>query len=104
MKKLVRLTNIKQLTDGVSFHCTTTDGQVISYDFLCIHPHNENYIIAINRLTANGDKIYIPNLFKEEYWVGKYDSNFFTKKRIEYHERMIKFLKQRLSEDNEESC
>lgn len=104
MKKLVRLTNIKQLTNGVSFHRITTDGQVISYDFLCIHPHNKNYIIAINRLTANGDKIYTPNLFKEEYWVGEYDSNFFTKKRIEYHERMIKSLKQMLPEDNEESC
>lgn len=104
MKKLVRLTDIKQLTKGVSFHRTTTDGQVISYDFLCIHPHNENYIIAINRLNANGDKIYIPNLFDQEYWVGDYNSNFFTKKRIEYHERMIKLLKEMLTENNEESC
>lgn len=104
MSKLVRLTDIEQLTDGVSFHNTTTDGQVISYNFLCIHPHNKNYIIAINRLTANGDKIYIPNLFIDEYWVGEYDSDFFTKKRIEYYESMIKFLKRTLKEDNEESC
>lgn len=100
---LKKLTNINQLKKGQPFHHTTNDGKVTSYEFICIHPKNEGYILALNLFTQNGDKIYIPNLYKEEYWVGEYDNNFFTQKRIEYHQRMIKCLEERLNK-NEKSC
>ena len=46
-----------------------------------MHPHNENYILALNSWTQNGDKLYIPDILKEEYYVGKYDPAFVRTKK-----------------------
>lgn len=92
MEKLI---DIKQLSKGVKFHVIYAE-KVISYKFLCVHPDNEQYIIAINNLTKNGDKIYIAELLQTDCWVGDFDAIFFLEKEIEYHKKQIEILKERI--------
>lgn len=68
------------------------------WEFLMIHPHNENYILALNSWTQSGDKLYIPNILKEEYYVGKYDSCFVAQERIRQYEKQIKRLQERIKQ------
>lgn len=88
--------DISQLTED----CTITlirGGQVQSWKFLMIHPHNDSYILAINASTENADKLYISNLFEENYYVGMYDSVFVLNERIKQYEKEIEYLKMLLN-------
>lgn len=88
--------DISQLTED----CTITlikGGQVQNWKFLMIHPHNDNYILAINASTENADKLYISNLFEENYYVGMYDSVFVLNERIKQYEKKIERLKMLLN-------
>lgn len=86
-----KLTDISQLKQGDRFTHIDADG-FNEYEFLCIHPHNPAYILAIDGLTKDAPKLYIKNIVKENsgYYFGTFDSAFVTKKRIE-------FLKERIS-------
>jgi hypothetical protein len=92
-----RIKDLSQLSKG----CTITkicNGEFQQWEFLMIHPHNKNYILALNSWTQNGDKLYIPNILKEEYYVGKYDSCFVAQERIKQYERQIKRLQERIKQ------
>ena len=56
-----KLTSIEQLKPGNKFIRIAGD-EITGYEFLCIHPNNDHYILALNNLTQHGDKIYIPHL------------------------------------------
>lgn len=91
-----KLKGISQLTED----CTITlikGGQVQNWKFLMIHPHNDSYILAINASTGNADKLYISNLFEENYYVGMYDSVFVLNERIKQYEKKIERLKMLLN-------
>ena len=92
-----KLTDINQLKRGDRFAHINADG-FNEYEFLCIHPHNPEYIIAIDELTQNAPILYINNIVKENsnYYVGKFDSVFVTKKRIELLKERISRLENRL--------
>ena len=44
-----RLTNIEQLKKGVKFYIISGE-EIHSYEYLCVHPYNESYILAIASL------------------------------------------------------
>ena len=88
-----KLTYISQLRPGDRFTHIDADG-FNEYEFLCVHPHNPAYILAIDGLTQNAPKLYINNIVKENsgYYVGKFDSEFVTKKRIEFLKERVKHI------------
>lgn len=92
-----KLTDISQLKQGDSFIHIDADG-FNEYEFLCIHPHNPEYILAIDEWTQNAPKLYIKNIVKENsgYYFGTYDSNFVTRKRIDFLKERISHLENRL--------
>lgn len=92
-----RLKDLSQLTDG----CTITlikNGDVYVWEFLMIHPHNTHYILALNSVVQSGDKLYIPDLFIDDYYVGNYDRQFVMKERIKQYKRKINALERRINE------
>lgn len=90
-----KLTNIEQLKKGVKFHIIRGE-EVLSYEYLCVHPNNESYILAIDGISKDAKKMYTKSLLKEtEVYVGEFDTLFFLNKEIEYHNKMINLLKKR---------
>lgn len=65
-------------------------GKLEISEFIMEHPNNEDYILASNPITQNANKIYIPLMIHEEYYVGEYDQAFVTAKRIEALEFEVK--------------
>lgn len=92
-----KLTDITQLKQGDKFTHIDADG-FNEYEFLCVHPHNPSYILAINGLTQDAPKLYVNDILKcnSGYYVGKFDSEFVTKKRIEILKERINHLESRL--------
>ena len=90
-----RLTKIEQLKKGVKFHIIRGE-EVLSYEYLCVHPNNESYILAIDSISKDAKKMYIKKLLEDiEVYVGEFDTLFFLNKEIEYHQKMINLLKKR---------
>lgn len=99
-----KLTTIDQLKRGTRF-MVFRDGECTHYEFLCYHPHNSNYIIAIESCSQEGRKLYIPNLLGEteaishpQVYVGEYDSIFVCGLQYEYHKRKAEHWKKRQEE------
>jgi len=90
-----KLTSIEQLKPGDKFICINGD-EITGYEFLCIHPNNDHYILALNNLTQDGDKLYIPHLLNTNYYLGKYDSDFCDSMLIEYYKKCISDIEQRI--------
>lgn len=92
-----KLTSISQLKQGDRFTHIDANG-FKEYEFLCIHPHNPSYILAIDGLTQDAPKLYIYEILKYNsgYYVGTYDHEFVTKKRIELLKERISRLENRL--------
>ena len=57
-----------------------------------LHPNNENYIFVLDSVTQDANKLYIPLMIHEEYYVGEYDPAFVRTKKIEELEFEIKRL------------
>lgn len=93
-----KIKNINQLKPGTHFFIVRGD-EITGYEYLCVHPHNETYILALNSFTQEGEKHYIPQLLKGEVYVGNYDTKFFTELRIKYYKREIERLEQRLKDE-----
>ena len=62
-----------------------------------VHPSNEDYIFVIDSVTQDANKLYIPLMIHEEYYVGEYDQAFVTAKRIEALEFEVKRLQSRIN-------
>ena len=92
MEKLI---SIEQLKPGNKFICIVGD-EITGYDFLCIYPINDQYILALNNLTQHIDKIYIPYLLNGNYYLGNYDYDFCDSMLIEYHKKCISYIEQRI--------
>lgn len=90
-----KLKNLSQLSEG----CTITrivDGNYDCWEYLMIHPKNQRYILALNSCTQNADKLYIPDLFKGEYYVGDFDGDFSLRERLKQYELMEQELHERI--------
>lgn len=95
-----KLRTIEQFKSCKNF--VIIDGEnVTMYEFLCVHPHNENYILALEKSSMEGKKLFIPNLlgqtsFHNEVYVGDYDSMFLTSRILEWHKRRVAYWEHRL--------
>lgn len=90
-----KLNEFSQLSDG----CTITkikDGNYKCWTYLMIHPKKQRYILALNSCTQNADKIYIPDLFEGDYYVGDFDGDFSLRERLKQYELMEQELHERI--------
>ena len=83
-----RLVDVKVLKPGDKF-CYINGEECIEYEYLCVHPHNSAYIIAINSLTQNGDKLYSRNLLEKPYYLGAFDRDFVLREELKYHQDRV---------------
>ena len=56
-------------------------GKLEISEFIMEHPNNEDYIPASNPIKQNANKIHIPKMIHEEYYVGKYGPAFVRTKK-----------------------
>ena len=56
-------------------------GKLEISEFIMEHPNNEDYILSPCPITQNANKIYIPKMIEEEYYVGKYVHAFVRTKK-----------------------
>lgn len=92
-----KITSKEQLTPGTDFYHIYAD-QLTCYRVLCVHPDNPAYILAIEGLTKDAPKLYIPNLLNGDYYLGPYDSSFVEEKRLEYYQRRANRAMERIEE------
>lgn len=95
-----KLRTIEQFKAGENFVIINGEN-VTRYEFLCVHPHNENYILALEKSSMEGRKLYIPNLLGEtiyhgEVYIGKYDSILISSRILEWHKRRVAYWEHRL--------
>lgn len=101
-----KLKTIEQFQSCKSF--VVIDGErVTAYEFLCIHPHNKNYILALEKCSMEGKKLYIPNLLgvttsHGEVYVGEYDSMFIASRMLEWHKEQVAYWTLRLGRASKE--
>lgn len=91
-----RLTNIsEQLKLGDRFYLI--DGEnFYQYEYLCVHPHNRNYILAVDYITQDAKKLYINRLLEGKYYVGTLDKTFVKREELKYHQKKTKELSDEL--------
>lgn len=97
-----KLTSINQLKVGEKFY-VVSDGKVLGYKFLCVHPENCKYILALDDIEKEGKKLYIPNLIGEtvshpEVYIGEYDSVFMLRIIADYHSGIAERYEERIKE------
>lgn len=61
-----KITNVKDLKQGQKIIKVAPNFEISYFEFLMIHPHNENYILALNMM-QDAEKIYIPYLYESYY-------------------------------------
>lgn len=73
-----KLKDIEQLKTNKRFIIIAGE-TALQYDFICIHPYNDSYIIAID-MFGEPVRLYIPNLLDEstsqQIYVGDWDEEF----------------------------
>ena len=57
-----------------------------------VQQNNEDYSFVVDSVTQDANKLFIPLMIHEEYYVGKYDPAFVRTKKIEELEFEIKKL------------
>lgn len=98
IEELEKKYNVKSMTsddfsnlkfgDKIS-HIESGTNQRVTYEFLCIHPENENYCFLMNSWTIDvAVRFYIPNMESERFYFG-YNSQFMTELAILYYAREI---------------
>lgn len=92
-----RFKDLSQLHEGCTIMKIAEGGKLEFSDFLMVHPSNEDYIFVLDSVTQDANKLYIPLMIHEEYYVGEYDQAFVTAKRIEALEFEVKRLQLRIN-------
>lgn len=93
-----KITNVKDLKQGQEIIKVTSNFEISYFKFLMIHPHNENYILALNML-ADAEKIYIPYLYESYYTDYSHeDINYLKFQRVMHEVEKIEPLIQEHSE------
>lgn len=80
---------MEQLKPGTDIHIFQ-NGEIRTYTFLCIHPKNERYLLALNHLTQDADKLYIPYILGDtgvpvNIWCGPYVDSIAWEELRKYH-------------------
>lgn len=92
-----RFKDLSQLYKGCDIVKIGECGKLEFSEFLVASPDDENYIFAFDYATKNANKLYVPLMKLEEYYVGKCDLAFIRNKRIEALESEIKRLQINIS-------
>lgn len=95
------LKNIEQLNSCKNFIIINGEN-VTEYEFLCIHPYNAEYILALETYSMEGKKLYIPNLLCEtvshgEVYVGNFDSKFVASRMLEWAKGRVEYWQNRIN-------
>ena len=65
------------------------------YEYLGVHPHNEQYVLLLDTLTQDATKFYIPNIENSDKWQIDFTSKDLLKCKYNYYiERANKILNQ----------
>lgn len=92
-----KITSREQLKPGIDFYHIDGD-ELTCYKMLCDHPDNPAYILAIEGLTKNAPKLYVPNLLNGDYYLGPFDSQFIEEKQLEYYQGRVSRTMERIEE------
>ena len=98
-----KITDIRQLKKGDKIWTINRfSGEVEVLEFVCIHPHNEEYSIFLDKNYDAIPKFYNKNLADDDYerYDGsqKYWKERIYPKRIAWHERKIGGICQRIKD------
>lgn len=86
-----KLKSLDQLKHGDRI--TMIDGERVEwYEYLGLHPHNNNYIFVLDGIMQDGKKLYINNILNTKYYVGTFDRKFILRERLKYHQEKAKKL------------
>lgn len=91
-----QIESINELKNGDKIVCIF-GGNPNFYEFLCVHPHNNNYVLLLDGITKDAPKFYIPNIINQPEWYKDYTLDEVREKQIEYHEMKIRKLKERMN-------
>lgn len=91
------LKDIGQLTKGCGVTFIKND-EFHFYEYLMVHPNNENYYLFIDNWSQEVVRIYVSELLNGDYYVGDFDTVFVNKKMIEFYKRMIRCHENRIKE------
>lgn len=72
-----------------------SSGKVEYYYFLCVHPHNDKYVILVNSC-EEPERFYHTNII--DNFATDYTEKDIISYRTEYHTRKLKELEQAMSE------
>lgn len=92
-----KITDINQLKKGEQI-VEINEDKFKCYEFLCIHPHNSAYILAIESASQDAKKIYIKDLIEKEYYFGKFEKDFVLVKCLWQARKRVKDLENQLEE------
>ena len=92
-----RITEISQLTKG-DIIVTIVDHKIVKREFVCVHPHNDNYSIFLNELYDGCPKFYNDYLKSKEWYLftnSKEDLKELNVMMVEELKKSIAFYEQR---------
>lgn len=96
--KEINESNFTSLKKGdliVEIHCD----DVTYWQYLMIHPNNDNYVLMIEGISKDAKKIYIPTLIDGGYFTD-YTLKEVYQKQIEGLEKRISYLKLRINKED----
>lgn len=101
-----RIKSINQLKKGDKFYLIDGSSEVVTkwYEFLCIHPHNPSYILAIDRLTQDAPKLYINDILGGPYYMGDFDASFVKRERLKKLQQEVSKLSEELLKRECQMC
>lgn len=94
MKRIENIEEIRNLKPEQELIRLCCD-DVKYYTFLCVHPHNNNYMILINKWTEKPERFYVQDLVEE--FVINYTDDDIMSYRLEYHKNVVQYLENALS-------
>ena len=97
MKTIQSIDQLKKGDRIVSMH----GDDVTYYEFLCVHPNNDQYVLMIESLSQEAKKIYIPKLLNNEHFLTDYTMNEIYLAEIDWHTQQIERLKERIIKKEE---
>ena len=96
MKQITNLKELKKGTQIVQF----IDGRAEYFDFLMVHPRNNDYVLLLNITTQDAISFYMPRIVCNESWQIECTSIDVLQYQYNYHMEMARRKLQRLLEQN----
>ena len=95
MKRIENIEEIRNLKPEQELIRLCCD-DVKYYTFLCVHPHNDKYVILINKWTERPERFYFQDLV--EAFAMNYTNDDIISYRLKYHKNVVQELENVLSE------